>query len=624
MLISNLRYVSSSEYGSFDLSLEKFDSDPIRGESLVTWKNANLDPQSRNFIGRLIGDQYTYYNFETDVSKQRLKVKGQYEVKNPYVRIELHDDLLQGNIPVDALPTGFLSHSYLSTKIAANFSETTDIDDITKRVFIDNDDDAMVDTLSNAQVLPLDFVSSINRKITDTSKEADSSLAWGIKFAVREKKDSEHNELVEQVFNKSISSWTKFFPSFGTAPAWKIDDDSGFQESLFSLEKILISATGIDNSGAISSWDGAEYKRLSSSDPAGNERFVTISKDAKGLNSKYLKFRCMFQGGFDGVNIFDKEKASLSGVASLREGNDETTTQKFTGPTVMSYRRGIDVLADKSAAEFQLLAVPGQRVSQVTDYAIEACEDRFDAMLVMDLAEKTAKDLYVEESGDRPHVRNTVKDFEGRVLDTSFAAAYFPDVVVRRPSDSAPVVVPPSVGMLGVMSQNDSIADPWFAPAGLSRGRLNAVDTRVQMNRDLLDEVYDADINPIYVPAGRSGEVYAFGQKTLLQDSSALDRINVRRLLIDIRRKVKKVGEQLLFEPNRASTLERFSSLVEPIMSNVQKRRGVERYKVQIDTTTTTQNDIENNTIRGKIYLQPTKSVEFISLDFVVANTIQQ
>ena len=130
--------------------------------------------------------------------------------------------------------------------------------------------------------------------------------------------------------------------------------------------------------------------------------------------------------------------------------------------------------------------------------------------------------------------------------------------------------------------------------------------------------------NTISVPAGRSGEVYAFGQKTLLQDASALDRINVRRLLIDIRRKVKKVGERLLFEPNRASTLARFSSLVEPIMSNVQQRRGVTRYNVQIDSSTTTQNDIENNTIRGKIYLQPTKSVEFISLDFVVTNTIQQ
>ena len=107
-----------------------------------------------------------------------------------------------------------------------------------------------------------------------------------------------------------------------------------------------------------------------------------------------------------------------------------------------------------------------------------------------------------------------------------------------------------------------------------------------------------------------------------MRDQSALDRINVRRLLINIRRRVKAVANTLLFEPNRASTLARFSALVEPIMAEVQARQGVERYKVQIDTSTTTQNDVENNTIRGKIYLQPTKSVEFISLDFVVANSI--
>ncbi|NDG53782.1 MAG: hypothetical protein EBY39_12320, partial [Flavobacteriia bacterium] len=352
-------------------------------------------------------------------------------------------------------------------------------------------------------------------------------------------------------------------------------------------------------------------------------RFVNIAKDAKSSNVKYLKFRCLFQGGFDGVNIFDDEKAKLTSVAAVREGQDETGESKLTGPTVAAYQRAIDVLTDKSATEFQLLVIPGQRSPVISDYAIDACEDRFDALYLMDIIEKDANDVIVESSLQKPHVRNTIKDFSNRVLNTSFAASYFPDVSIRKTSDRSIVDVPPSVGMVGVMSQSDALADPWFAPAGLSRGRLvNALDAKVQMNRDLLDELYDADINPLYVPAGRSGEVYAFGQKTLLQSESALDRINVRRLLIDIRRKVKAVGEQLLFEPNRASTLAKFSSLVEPIMADVQKRRGVTRYKVQIDTTTTTQNDIENNTIRGKVYLQPTKSVEFISLDFVVTNTI--
>ncbi len=112
-----------------------------------------------------------------------------------------------------------------------------------------------------------------------------------------------------------------------------------------------------------------------------------------------------------------------------------------------------------------------------------------------------------------------------------------------------------------------------------------------------------------------------FGQKTLLQAQSALDRVNVRRLLIDIRRKVRNVANTILFEPNRDTTLERFSSAVEPILARVKQQQGVKRYKVIIDTTTTTQQDVENNIIRGKIFLQPTKSIEFISLDFVVTNS---
>ena len=111
-----------------------------------------------------------------------------------------------------------------------------------------------------------------------------------------------------------------------------------------------------------------------------------------------------------------------------------------------------------------------------------------------------------------------------------------------------------------------------------------------------------------------------WGQKTLLRAQSSLDRVNVRRLLIEVRRQVRAVANTLLFEPNRSSTLSRFESLVTPILQSVQDRSGLTRYKVVIDTTTTTQSDVENNTIRGKVFLQPTRTAEFISLDFVVAN----
>ena len=139
------------------------------------------------------------------------------------------------------------------------------------------------------------------------------------------------------------------------------------------------------------------------------------------------------------------------------------------------------------------------------------------------------------------------------------------------------------------------------------------------MNRANLDTLYEVDINPITSFPNSNG-VVVFGQKTLQQAQSALDRVNVRRLLIDIRRKVRSVANTIIFEPNRDSTLARFSSAVQPILARVQAQQGLDRYRVIIDSSTTTQLDVENNTVRGKIFLQPTRAVEFISLDFVVTN----
>jgi phage tail sheath protein FI len=221
-------------------------------------------------------------------------------------------------------------------------------------------------------------------------------------------------------------------------------------------------------------------------------------------------------------------------------------------------------------------------------------------------------------------VGNTVRRFADRNLDTSFAAAYFPDLRLRDLNTSEEMTVPPTVGVLGAFSLNDSIGHPWFAPAGFTRGALKEViELSVELNQDNLDDLYDTDINPINKYAG-SENAMVWGQKTLLKVQSSLDRVNVRRLLIDIRRKVKKIADRILFEPNRASTLARFSAQVNPILSQIQQQQGLDRFKVQIDTTTTTQVDIENNIIRGQILLQPTRSVEFIALDFVVTNTIDE
>jgi phage tail sheath protein FI len=237
----------------------------------------------------------------------------------------------------------------------------------------------------------------------------------------------------------------------------------------------------------------------------------------------------------------------------------------------------------------------------------------------MDVDNYDTTNTYVTGSGQKISVSYTVSAFRNRGTNSSFAAAYFPDVNLLDPTTNTLVSVPASVPVLGAFSLNDSVGFPWYAAAGFARGSLSSTQsTTLTLSKPDLDTLYDARINPI-TNFSNTGFV-VWGQKTLQLAANALDRVNVRRLLLEIRRAVRLVGNTLLFEPNRVETLDKFKSLVNPILQSIQERSGLDRYKVVIDTSTTTQADIENNTIRGQIYVQPTRSIEFVSLSFEVRN----
>jgi len=243
----------------------------------------------------------------------------------------------------------------------------------------------------------------------------------------------------------------------------------------------------------------------------------------------------------------------------------------------------------------------------------------------MDLPEYNKFSVIITGSDQAANITNTVNNFRSRALNSSFAATYFPDVNVSDANADgtglpAEVICPPSVAVLGSFSKNDTYA-PWFAPAGYTRGSFtNRVLSTVQsLEQSDADVLYPAGINPIKSYNGSTGPII-WGQKTLLASQSALNRINVRRLLIEVRRRVRAVANNFVFEPNRASTLTAFSAQVTPILAQIQQGQGIDKFSVRIDTSTTTQADIENNTIRGKIFVQPKRSTEFISIDFNVTN----
>jgi phage tail sheath protein FI len=250
----------------------------------------------------------------------------------------------------------------------------------------------------------------------------------------------------------------------------------------------------------------------------------------------------------------------------------------------------------------------------------------------MDIEQKDQLNANVVSDSQLPSVTLTLNNFSDRFLDSSFAAAYFPDAVMPDPNTGTNVIVPPSVVVLGALALNDRLGHPWFAPAGFTRGALQTtLEARVQLSKTNMDALYDVSINPLVAFPGNAtsgtnpkGGVVVWGQKTLQAAASALDRVNVRRLLIDIRRQVREIANTIIFEPNRETTLAKFSAAVTPRLQRVQALAGLERFRVIIDSSTTTQQDIENNTIRGKIFVQPTKTIEFVSLDFVVTNNINQ
>ena len=633
----------NNPYGKFDLAVRYLtDSD---AEPLVLERFAGLDlnPSSDNYIARRIGDTHTYYDFDKATSAQKLVIDGTYPNISNYIRIEMSPEAEDGVLNDTAIPVGFRGLNHLVTSGSTDTDGHSVLTGSTYNSFAAGFTAEGEPTATQVGIHPVQppipLRQNISKGVTP-KKTADAKLTWGVQFEVV---DSVSEPNKNQKFNESIRSFVRYMPDFHTVyqnpsvggnegvpdVGGSILDADRFNNNMFTLERVQVLTSSGDRPDP-KQWESAVYRRtgqLSGSlvdidgNDSGKTRFLNPGTDFAHLPSrKYLKFTFPLQGGFDGVNVFDSDKSKFSDAALRREMDNADAQGGSSGPTVASYRKAIRVMEEKTDVDIQLLAIPGIRHESVTDYAIESVENRFDAMYIMDIEERDTLNNPVTGSTEIINVRNTVDNHAGRNFDTSFAAAYFPDVVIRDPATLTNVQCPPSVAVLGAFAFNDSVAHPWFAPAGFNRGALaTTIESQVKLNRTNLDDLYDADINPITSFPSTPG-VVVFGQKTLLAASSALDRVNVRRLLIDVRRQVKTVANSLLFEPNRDTTLSKFSNAVTPILTRIQQQQGLQRFRVQIDTSTTTQADVENNTIRGKIFLQPTKSIEFISLDFVVTN----
>ena len=328
-------------------------------------------------------------------------------------------------------------------------------------------------------------------------------------------------------------------------------------------------------------------------------------------------------------NYFDANGIAISAYTSSIPINESSSFSGATG-TVLStqainfynnisvqtqglvgndYNNMIALLGNREAYQFNVLFTPGltndNHTSQITNI-ISNTISRGDNLFVPDLVD------YNSTLGD--------VITQAQTRDTSYAASYWPWVRIQDPSTGKQVYVPASTVIPGVYAFNDKVAAPWFAPAGINRGGLSTVlQAQFKLSQANRDSLYANNINPI-ATLPKQG-VVVFGQKTLQKAQSALDRVNVRRLMIEMKNYIRQIADTIVFEQNTISTRNSFVARVTPFLEAIQQKQGLYAYKVVMDDTNNGPAVIDQNQLVGQIYIQPTRTAEFISLDFILTPT---
>ena len=288
---------------------------------------------------------------------------------------------------------------------------------------------------------------------------------------------------------------------------------------------------------------------------------------------------------------------------------DEISVASIQGVAAADYTSSIALLQNKDEYDFEVITIPGVTVQNgaiATTTLIDTVTQRGDAIAVIDTRNYGATiNQAITSAG---------------TVDSSFAATYWPHVQVLSPETNKLVFVPASTLIPAVYATNDRLGAEWFAPAGFNRG---GVGGAIQAERKLppadRDKLYAGKVNPIASFPGQGPVI--FGQKTLQTKATSLDRVNVRRLLIELKRVVGQIGEGLLFEQNTAATRGRFLNQVNPFLESVQQRQGIFSFRVVMDDTNNTPDVIDRNQLVGQVFIQPTRTAEFIILDFNVTPT---
>ena len=646
--ITNLDYSTNEfyKYGKFDVLVRRIDDTDRSPVVLERYSNCNLDPNSLDYIARQIGDRYVTFNN----NDRRLVEKGMYRNRSKYIRIEMNTDVDGGTTNEEYLPFGmygpvkYKNWRYIQANaaLAPQVGDTHEaavantyamargghlagnVGDITQNaqgIFISGSTGLFTGGNINEAALTGDqqarflfvFPSVALRVSASQDNLANPADAFFGAWTGRAKTNSVFNPGIKDLV-KPLSDGT-LYDTPGPANASYLN-----YMWTFSLDEVRARTGSV---GVVHDFTYVSGSRVNNAGPTNKHVYAATNNFSTGSSYRDIldlgcdSFTALFYGGTDGFDITEKEPLRNTLLA------DKTEKSHYTFNTI---KEAIDIIKDPEVAEYNLVSVPGVTHEGLTYHLLQTVEDRADALAVIDLKGDFQPNHEGNDGRAYGSVTTVINNLKDRAINSSYGCVYYPWVQIRDTLYGNLVFVPPSVAAIGAMSYTDRVKAPWFAPAGFNRGGLtsgvaglpviNVTDKLTSKDRDKL---YDANINPI---ASFPNEgIVIFGQKTLQVTRSALDRINVRRLLLFVKKGVSAIASDILFEPNVQETWDRFINRANPFLADVKARFGLTDYKLVLDETTTTPDLIDQNILYAKVFLKPARAIEFIAVDFIITNT---
>jgi hypothetical protein len=601
----------STPFGSFTITIRKLDDHDGSIKVVERFTRCNLNRNSVNFIARKIGDKRLTWS---DTERRHTEY-GEYDNQSSYVYVEVDDAVAEGTLSSkELLPFGFYGPpKYKTISYGSGSAVVSTIEG-----------EAGQALASGSAFQSSGSVGMPSSSIAINVGTQALTCAWEMP-ALTLRSSSIDGDLPAPENAYFGVDTTEHRPGTGSI---KHDDSIidvlRMKSSDISDDGNFTSGTYLDNSFLFTLDDlrqhGIQAHYVSGSRRSEGSITAVSGGYQKVLDKGFDRFTMVFHGGSDGLDLHEQNPWRNSGMGAEASELDSYAYN--------SIKRAIDTVKDPEDVEYNVACVPGITNTKLTDKLISNCEQRADALAIIDLENGfTPADESTDAITSRlGSVDSTLTSLKNRGINSSYGCAYYPWVQVRDTFSNQLVWVPPSVVALGTFSSSQARSELWFAPAGFTRGGLTegsagipVTGVRERLTVKKRDKLYEANVNPIAKFPAEG--IVVFGQKTLQTTRSALDRINVRRLMIFVKKEISRIAATTLFEQNVRETWNGFIGRAEPFLRSVKARLGLVDFKIILDETTTTPDLIDRNIMYAKIYLKPARAIEFIAIDFVITDS---